>query len=115
MDRVQSRLSQKQDEKRAAQAMQGAFDDDEDEAAGGVVIDEEELMYLREMKDLKKAYRETYEKLKQVKVAIQDAQMNIDGMKHQMVIEFERWYSEEFEVSPEQMQQQMLQNTIATY
>ena len=41
--------------------------------------------------------------------------MNIDGMKHQMVMDFERWYSEEFEVSAEQMQQQMLQNTIATY
>jgi hypothetical protein len=53
--------------------MQGAFDDDEDEATGGVVIDEEELMYLREMKDFKKSYRESYEKLKQVKVGIQDA------------------------------------------
>ncbi len=38
-----------------------------------VVIDEEELMLLREMKDLKRAYRETYDKLKQAKGGIADA------------------------------------------
>ncbi len=65
----------------------------------GVVIDEEELALLREMKDLKRSYRDQYEKLRQVKVAIQDAQSNVDNMKQQIVIDFERWYNEEFENS----------------
>lgn len=51
------------------------------------------------MKDLKRSYRDTYDKLKQVKTAINDSQGNIDGMKQQIVVEFERWYSEEFEAA----------------
>ena len=106
MDKVQTRLQQKQDEKRAAHARGdqfGGFDDDEDGGGagdGGLVIDEEELALLREMKDLKKNYRDNYDKLKQAKVAIVDAQGNIDGMKQQIVFDFERWYSEEFELAP---------------
>lgn len=78
MDRVQARLAQKQDEKRAALARDRAggsvFDeDDEGDGDGGMVIDEEELALLREMKDLKKGYRENFDKLKDAKVAIQDA------------------------------------------
>lgn len=64
----------------------------------GVVIDEEELALLRELKDLKRSYREHYDRLKQAKVTIADAQANVDGMKQQMVLDFERWYSEEFDV-----------------
>jgi hypothetical protein len=37
------------------------------------VIDEEELALLREMKDLKKGYRENFDKLKDAKLSIQDA------------------------------------------
>jgi hypothetical protein len=33
------------------------------------------------MKDLKRHYRENYEKLRQVKISIADAQNNVDGMK----------------------------------
>jgi kinesin family protein 6/9 len=64
-----------------------------------MVIDEEELMLLREMKDLKRSYRDQYEKLRQVKLSINDAQNNVDSMKLQIVIDFERWYSDEFESS----------------
>jgi hypothetical protein len=46
-----------------------------------IVIDEEELTLLRELKDLKRGYRDQYEKLRQVKVAINDAQSNVDSMK----------------------------------
>lgn len=103
MDRVQSHLAQKQDEKRAANQKGGEFEDENEMFGGGqddgVVIDEEELALLREMKDLKRSYRDQYEKLRQVKVAIQDAQNNVDSMKQQIVIDFERWYSEEFETS----------------
>jgi hypothetical protein len=63
----------------------------------GVVIDEEELMLLREKKDLKRSYRDQYEKLRQVKVSINDAQENVDNLKQQLVVDFERWYREEFE------------------
>lgn len=45
------------------------------------MIDEEELTLLRELKDLKRGYRDQYEKLRQVKVAINDAQSNVDSMK----------------------------------
>jgi len=65
MDRVSARLGQKQDEKRAA-----TFDEDDETA---VVIDEEELALLREMKDLKRGYREDFDRLKQAKLAIADA------------------------------------------
>jgi kinesin family protein 6/9 len=104
MDTVQQRLFHKQDEKKAAHQRGGDFDD-ENEMFGtgggdqGMVIDEEELMLLREMKDLKRSYRDQYEKLRQVKLSINDAQNSVDSMKQQIVIDFERWYSEEFESS----------------
>jgi len=49
------------------------------------------------MKDLKRGYREEFDKLKQAKIAIADAQTAIDQSKQQLVFDFERWYSEEFE------------------
>lgn len=74
MDRVQERLGQKQDEKRAANARGDDFGFDDDGAGNNeVVIDEEELTLLREMKDLKRNYRDTYEKLRQVKTQIVDS------------------------------------------
>ena len=38
-------------------------------------------MLLKEMKDLKKSYRENYDKLKNLKVEVNDLQTNIDSMK----------------------------------
>ena len=99
MDRVQERLVQKQEEKRAANARGEDYGFDDDGAGGNeIVIDEEELSLLREMKDLKRSYRDTYEKLRQVKNQIVDSQSNIDNMKQQIVIDFERWYGEEFDM-----------------
>ena len=74
MDRVQERLISKQEEKRAANARGEDYGFD-DEGAGNndIVIDEEELTNLREMKDLKRNYRETYDKLRQVKSQIVDS------------------------------------------
>jgi hypothetical protein len=46
-----------------------------------VVIDEEELSLYREQKNLKRNYRDDFDKLKQAKVAIADATNNIEGMK----------------------------------
>ena len=119
MDRVQERLRQKQDEKRAERARLSSspgddFDEDVFGQDEGVVIDEEELMLLREMKDLKRGYREHYDKLKQAKGSIADAQTNIDAMKQQIVFEFERWYSEEFEPNPAD-QMGVNHSTLLTY
>ena len=82
-----------------------------------IVIDEEELALLRELKDLKRGYRDQYEKLKQVKVGINDAQGNVDNMKQQIVLDFERWYSEEFESAipgDQGIQQTYMGTTVAT-
>lgn len=78
MDKIQQKLGQKQEEKRAAEArLSGGFGDDDDMDGNGfgsspdnVVIDEEELNLLRLMKDMKKTYRENYDKLKKAKVEI---------------------------------------------
>ena len=82
-----------------------------------IVLDEEELALLRELKDLKRGYRDQYEKLRQVKVAINDAQGNVDNMKQQIVLDFERWYSEEFESTipgDHGIQQTYMGTTVAT-
>lgn len=63
------------------------------------IIDEEELMLLKEMKDLKKNYRENYDKLKNYKQEVNDNEINIDNLKQQLIFNFETWYSEEFEKS----------------
>jgi kinesin family protein 6/9 len=100
LDRVSMRLQQKKDENHAAHARDAQFDEDEGFSPtdqGGLVIDEEELTLYREQKDLKRSYRDNFDKLKQAKVAIADATANIDGMKQQIVFDFERWYAEEFE------------------
>ena len=49
------------------------------------------------MKDLKKDYREKYDRLKNLKVEISDIETNIDNMKQQLILNFENWYAEEFE------------------
>ncbi len=62
------------------------------------IIDEEELMFLKEMKDLKKNYRDNYDKLKNLKLEVNDIQANIDNLKQQLIGNFETWYAEEFDV-----------------
>lgn len=82
---------------------QGA-DFDDDIMAGGPnggqieeIIDEEELMLLKEMKDLKRNYRDNFDKLKNFKVEVADIQANIDNTKQQLIYNFENWYLQEFE------------------
>jgi deoxyadenosine/deoxycytidine kinase len=58
-----------------------AFGDDDNNRGVEEIIDEEELMLLKEMKDLKKSYRENYDKLKNIKVDINDIQNTIDNTK----------------------------------
>lgn len=55
-------------------------------------------MLLREMKDLKRNYRDNYDRLKNLKQEILDLQTNIDSMKQQLIIAFEQWYAAEFDL-----------------
>ncbi len=69
------------------------------------IIDEEELVMLREMKDLKKRYRDLFADLKTFKQDHHDAQQQIDVLKEKLLVGFEQWYQATFEQSG---QQQML-------
>jgi hypothetical protein len=50
------------------------------------IIDEEELIMLREMKDLKREYRDNFSRLKGVKSDINSIQNNINASKEQLII-----------------------------
>ncbi len=75
LDKVKDRLDQKAEEKKM-QMKKGDFNqdafDDEGGNGGEEIIDEEELMMLKEMKDLKRNYKDNYDKLKNLKVDIND-------------------------------------------
>ena len=57
-----------------------AFGDDDD-VAHEEIIDEEELVLLKEMKDLKREYRDNFSKLKGLKQELYSLQENIDASK----------------------------------
>lgn len=63
------------------------------------IIDEEELVLLRQMKDLKKVYRDNFGELKNLKGDLQDAQSQIDIVKEQLLSNFEAWYRATFDVT----------------
>lgn len=71
-----------------------AFDDDvpQDE-----IIDEEELIMLKDLKDLKREYRDQYSNLKGLKSDLLSLQKNIDASKEQLIFKFEQWYADTFE------------------
>lgn len=58
-------------------------------------------MLLKEMKDLKRSYRDNFDKLKSLKVEVSDIQANIDNTKQQLIYNFENWYLLEFEPGAE--------------
>ena len=58
----------------------GGFDEDEG-AQVEEIIDEEELMFLKEMKDLKKSYKENFHQLKSLKADVNDMLSSIDQEK----------------------------------
>lgn len=73
-------------------------DDDFGEQAEEI-IDEEELVLLRQMKDLKKVYRDNFNDLKNLKGDLQDAQSQIDIVKEQLLTNFEGWFRATFDCS----------------
>ena len=50
------------------------------------------------MKDLKKAYRDSFAKLKTLKMEHVENQKQIDVIKEQLISQFEEWYAQEFDV-----------------
>ena len=52
---------------------------------------------LKDMKDLKRDYRDNYSQLKGFKQELQSLNFNIDAQKEQLIFQFENWYAEEFE------------------
>lgn len=73
------------------------YDGFEDEPETREVIEEDELQMLRQLKDLKKDYRDLFTALKDIKSAISYSQQVIDSSKQKLVSDFEQWYDETFE------------------
>ena len=69
-----------------------------DTSAAEEIIDEEELVMLRQMKDLKKVYRDNFQNLKVLKMTHSENQTQIDVVKEQLISQFELWYASEFEL-----------------
>lgn len=65
-----------------------AFEDQQQEE----IIDEEELVLLKQMKDSKKQYRDSFSTLKDMKIDLANNQRKIDVVKEQLISGFEEWY-----------------------
>ena len=61
------------------------------------VIDEEELAHLRQLKELKRSYRDAFRTLKDSKSELKFNQQAIDSLKQKLISCFEEWYSDTFE------------------
>ncbi len=53
---------------------------------------------LRQMKDMKKTYRDMFAQLKEHKEQNHVAQQQIDVIKEKLLINFEQWYRDTFDV-----------------
>lgn len=61
------------------------------------IIDEQELIKLKEMKELKRQYRDSFLSLKEFKNEATFNQKAIDNAKTQLVNDFEIWYADTFQ------------------
>lgn len=52
---------------------------------------------LKQMKDYKKQYRDSFATLKEKKMDLVNCQQQIDVIKEQLISNFEMWYCQEFE------------------
>lgn len=75
------------------------------------VIDEEELQRLRELKQLKKQYRDSYKELKELQKETKFTQQAIDNQKQKLIAEFEEWYNETFEEESNQQTTSSMQGS----
>ena len=97
IDRLKARLDRKEQERRQRLQQEQVRQQDEFGDDAEEIIDEEELIMLRELKDLKKEYRDLFGNLKTYKEDHHDAQQQIDIYKDKLLVQFEQWYQEEFE------------------
>lgn len=98
IDGLQAKLEKKEDERKMqSKNLRNEMGLDADEVQQDDIIDEEELLMLRELKDLKRTYRDNYSTLKGLKQELANLQRQIDTSKEQMIFNFENWYAEEFE------------------
>lgn len=66
IDKIQHNLSKKEEE-RKVEIKHKELDFEEDEGNQDIIIDEEELLMLKEMKELKREYRDNFNSLKDLK------------------------------------------------
>ena len=105
IDVLKARLDRKEAERKAKyheieMRNEDAFEDQHHEE----IIDEEELVLLKQMKDSKKQYRDSFANLKDMKIDLANNQRKIDVVKEQLISGFEEWYQSEFEVPDSFMQ-----------
>ena len=104
MDTLNNKLEKKEEERKMqSKALRNemgfdAFDGDDVHQED--IIDEEELVMLKEIKDLKRNYRDNFSKLKGLKQELVSLQNNIDTSKEQLIYHFENWYADTFEPQP---------------
>jgi len=89
IDKLKAKLDKKEEERKASKINKNdlhveGFEDDDDGHQDDI-IDEEEMVFLREMKNCKRDYRDNYSKLKGLKQELQSLQMNIDTSKEQLI------------------------------
>ena len=93
------RLDRKENERKVRMRDEQLKNEDMfDQATPDDIIDEEELVMLRQMKDLKKVYRDNFTQLKNFKMSYSENQTQIDVVKEQLISQFELWYASEFEI-----------------
>ena len=106
LDQIKSKLDAKAEEKRITmrQDMMENYQDEDEEGLEGAgaagaqeIIDEEELALLQKMKELKRIYRENFEKLRESKAQVFYIQQSIDSLKQSLVGAFEDWYTQNFD------------------
>lgn len=110
IDALKEKLDRKEEERKVRMLDEQLQQEEMLEEAAEEIIDEEELVMLRAMKDLKKTYRDNFNKLKEEKRQYSEAQRQIDLVKEQLISQFELWYAEEFELPAAGMEAQYLQN-----
>ena len=103
LDTIKSRLDAKELDKRATmrEDMMGYEEDMDGQAVDSSrpqdIIDEEELGLIQRMKEMKRVYRDNFDKLKQVKGQVHYIQQSIEALKLQLVSAFEDWYTQNFD------------------
>lgn len=104
IDTVKAKLDEKAEEKKRQMREDLAGMEDDEGMGNGEggelqqeIIDEEELSYLQRMKELKRSYRDNFEKLKNLRAEVFYIQQSIDTLKQQLVGAYEEWYQATFD------------------